>query len=662
MGAYRILRRLSPAGGYLETWAGKQASADKPVLLKRLTPPAPSTERLLENLRAMQGLGPAVLEVGTCSEGLWLVVEGADAEPLRWVMSTLSRAAGFIAPNEGLAVVARVAAALQALHKRRLVHGDVSPATIFLTSRGEVQLHDGCIAPILPPQGDQGPWRSELNALAPEQVTSPATMATDVFRLGLVLFELAVGRPLWSGPSGAQLCQAARDWAGLTRRAVQQVPEPWLTLLVTMLAIDPSARPTMEEVVDVLDQAVTQNHWAATDADIARLFARASASRVSPLAGEPPGAHDLNLTPVLSADGLPTVTPPGALVARITTLKMTREMLAAVRQTVAAAQSPPTPLPQDAPLELRAAELLVQRGKLARALLSSVQEAAAQGGKGVAEQLIEGGILDEEAFVSAAAELTHTPFVGEKKLAETMPSPEALALLPAELARATDSVPLGLKGGTQLMVAMADPMDGAALAQLKAATGARSLIVFRAGTRALLAARARVYAAPRQPELLGAPASPAVLGSELPQRLIDTLLGLQPRGTQAQQMVSLVAGVTRRQGFSPEEVTVASLVARAMVTCALAAGRAPHEVPRLVEVQERLGVCEVDEFVEALQAFPARMPERPLVRSLVLAFAFALHAGEARPSGSRLGGSLISFRNRVQPPQPFFEALCAELS
>ena len=667
MGAYRVLRRLSPPGAYLETWAGKQASADRPVLLKRLNAPAPCTERLLENLRAMAGLCPSVLEVGNDGEAVWLVVEGTDGEPLRWVMSTLARAAGFIAPNEGLAVVARVAASLQALHQQKLVHGDVAPATIVLTGRGEVKLHDGCIATTLAPRGDAGPWRSELNALAPEQLTGPATMATDVFRLGLVLYELAVGRPLWSNSSGAQLCQSVRSWPGLSRTKVQQVPEPWLTLLVTMLAIDPAARPTMEEVVAVLDQAVTQNQWAVTDADIARLFARATAHRPSP-AGEPPGAHDLNLTPLVPFDGMPAVTPPGALVARIATKKMTREMLAVMRSAIAVGETPNVPVPDDAPLDLRAAHLLVSQGKLSRALLASVQEAVVPGGKTIATQLIEGGILDEDAFVCAAAELTHTPFIGEKKLAETFPTSEAVALVPLELAHATQSVPLGIKGGTQLMVAMVEPMDAAALALLKAAIGPRSLIVFRAGARALTATRTRIYAPPKTSEFPGvggaiSSAYPVVMSSELPHRIIDTLLGMQgPRGVQAQQLVSLVAGVAKRLGLSPPEVTLAAFIARAMVTSALASGRAPSEVPRLAEVEERLGFSEAGEFVEALHAFPARMPERTAVKAVVLAFAFAAHAGEPRPTGDRLGGALISFKNKLQLPQALFEALSAELA
>ncbi len=98
------------------------------------------------------------------------------------------------------------------------------------------------------------------------------------------------------------------------------------------------------------------------------------------------------------------------------------------------------------------------------------------------------------------------------------------------------------------------------------------------------------------------------------------------------------------------------------MTSALLTGRAPFEVPKLHELQERLGFSEADEFVEALHAFPARMPERLVVKAVVLAFAFAAHAGEPRPSGSRLGGALINFKNRLQLPQPLFEALSAELA
>lgn len=652
MGAYRISRQLIPPAGYLETYAGR-TSGDKPVLLKRFVQAPSSVDRLLENLRVMRGPGLApTLELGSTADGLWLVAEANEGESLRWVMSTLARASGFIAPNEGLAVVARVARALDGLHKQHLIHGDVCPATIFLTARGEVQLHDGGITPLLGTLGEAGPARSELNALAPEQLTRAPGTSTDVFRLGLVLYELAVGRPLWSRPTAAQLFEAASKWQGLTREKVKQVPEPWLTLLVSMLAVEADSRPSMEEVIVVLEQAVEQHKWATTDDEIARLFARAATGRISAFAADPASMQDLHLS---------AITPQATqqVVARITTKKMTREMLAVVR-TVSA---PELPAAADAALDVRAAQLLVERGKLSRSRLSIAQEASHISGKEVSAYLVDEGAIDEDALVAAVAELSRTPSITSKKLAEATPTPDALALVPLAVSRAARAVPLGLKGEKELMVAMADPMDGKALEQLKAACGSKSLITFRAGMRALSAARARLYQASTgsQQAVNEALAPPAPSG--LAPKLIDALLGFHgTRGLHAQQLIKLAVGISKRLGCSPAEQQLIALASRAMVTAALLAGRAPHEVPKLAEVQERFGSTEADEFIEALQAFPTRLPERTTHRAVALAFSFSAHSGEPKPSGSRLGGALSSFRTRLLLPQALFEALAVELS
>jgi hypothetical protein len=281
--------------------------------------------------------------------------------------------------------------------------------------------------------------------------------------------------------------------------------------------------------------------------------------------------------------------------------------------------------------------------------------------------------LDEDALVAAAAELSRTPSITSKKLAEAAPTPEALALVSIALSRATSTVPLGFKGD-QLMVAMADPMDVKAVEQLKAAIGARSLIAFRAGARALSEARTRVYggSTPSQPAvklndplLLVEPSTrrASAVATRLPPRVIDTLLAMQGLpGAHAQQLTSLAEGLSRRLGCAPSEQHLVGLVARAMVTCALAAGQAPHDVPKLAEVRDWLGSSEADEFVDALHAFPARMPDRNTEQAVVLAFAFAAHAGEARPSGSRLGSALSSFRIKLQLSHSLFEALSVEVS
>lgn len=675
LGAYRILRRVSSAGAYLEVHAGRQVSAERPVFLARFLQAPSSTERLLDTLKTVRGPAmPPLLEVGTAPDGLWLAWDGVEGEGLRAVMTSLARSASFMAPNEGMAVMARVALALEALHRQGWLHGDVCPSTVFLTARGEVQLHATSLAPCLGPQADGGPWRSEPNFLAPEQASGPASSRSDVFRLGLMLYELATGRPLWSGPSSAHLLHAASQWQGLPRERVQQVPEPWQSLLVSMLAVDVTARPTMHEVSVGLENGIRQQGWRAGDLEIAQLLERATPGRTSLFSLEGATPRELTLSP---AQG-PATTPPtgtpsssSSIVARITTKKMTREMLAVARTEPGAELVASV---SDLPLELRVANVLVERGRVARAQVTAAQELADAVGGSLSRALLTQAVLDEDTLVATTAELTRTPSITARKLAEAAPPPEALALVPRALATATRAVPLGLKGTTQLLVAMLDPMDVKALEQLKAAVGARSLVAFRAGERALQDALARLYpgAEPgplpaNDPlSLVGAPPPRPALApaSELPTRLFDALLSSQgQRGVQAQQLVGLVAGLGRRMQLSPAELTQATDAARTLAASALIMGRLPHDVPRLAEVQDRLG-CQtgLEAYFDAVAAEGAKQAMAPPVRAVVVAFTFAAHAGEPRPSSSRAGPALSSFKAKTSYPPGLLELLSAEVS
>lgn len=659
----------------METFFGRQDGTGRPVLIKRLTSPVANLERLLETLRLMQGPGlPAVLEAGSTAEGVCLVIEGAEGESLRWVMSTLAKAAGFIAPAEGLSVVAQVATVLEALHQKNATHGDVCPATIFLTEPGDVQIHDGAIAAALGGQGELGPWRSEVNSIAPEQLVAVATPPSDVFRLGLVLYELAVGRPLWSGPSPGHLCQVAGAWRGLNREKVLQVPEPWLTLLETMLAVDPRARPTIRQVIAVLEDARRESGWSATAADeSARLFARASEGRQPVFATDAGLGTEIHLR-LFTPSGASTsaITSPGAVVARIATKKVSREEL-----TPSRIEAMPE-IPSDEPLEVRVLNLLVERGKITRHEATTAQEAAEALGGTAASFLLDSGAIDEDGVVAATAELTRTPSISVRKLSEAIPTPEALQLISLNLSETTQSVPLGLKGGSQLMVAMADPMDAKALGLLKGAIGGKSLIAFRAGTRALSKARDRIYSAAREtteprydPMLLLVPIpdvapqpSKIAVAADLPSRIMDTLLRLQgPRGDQALRLVRLATGLAGRLGASGAEVATAGLATRAIVATTLASNLALHEVPKLSDLRERFGSdATAESFLMALEGFPARMPDAPMLKAVVIAFAFCAHTRFASSGPSAQSAALGSFGIRYQLPQSMLELLAAELS
>jgi len=684
------------------------------VLLKRLLDRRDGVaERVLSHTRELTGDGLGRIEVLKGPDGPWVATDAVEGESLRWVMATLARNQGFIAPNEGLAVVTRIAQLLEPLHRANRAHGDICPCTVFITHQGDVLLHDVGVATALGPQGDLGPARSESAYVAPEQISGDVQPATDVFRLGLLLYELAVGRPLFSGPSPAHICHAAVSWQSLDREKVQGVPEPWLTLLMTMLTGAPEDRPGVEEIGVILEQAISRNRWSATRNDVARLFARASPGRPPffdaggaptqelmlqslgsnapppgapmppPVASPPPPVTTPPPPPPAAPSATsgsfatvnPSTTPPGAVVARIATKKMTREELAAVKLTT-------SPGLEALPPDVRALMSLVEKGVITRQQLELARSTALVDGIAIGTALVNTG-ADEDTVVGAIADVTKTQVIGAKKVLEASPGADVLATFTLDVSRAAKAIPITVRG-TQLMVAMADPLDAHALELVTKAAAGKSVMTFRAGERAMAEARKRLYPGSTELELESgsgpatfdpmAMISPGVAPestvrvesptAELAGRVIDALLRLHgARGTSGANLVGVCTELAQRAGLSPADIDLARVAAGAMVSCALLANRQPWDVPKLLEVQDTVGFgSPVEAFVEGLHSFPARMPERPVVRLVVLAFAFAMHAGDPRPTGARVQGALNSFKTRVQLAQPLFDALSSVLN
>jgi eukaryotic-like serine/threonine-protein kinase len=113
---------------------------------------------------------------------------------------------------------AQAAAGLAALHGRRFAHGDVAPGTVMRADDGTVKLIGVGLAPALAPL-DLRPGAPAAGAryISPEEALGrPATQASDVYRLGLVLYLLLTGTPAFDGP----------DADDVARKQVDGVAEP----------------------------------------------------------------------------------------------------------------------------------------------------------------------------------------------------------------------------------------------------------------------------------------------------------------------------------------------------------------------------------------------------------------------------------------------------
>jgi len=156
-------------------------------------------------------------------------------------------------PREGVARLGQqVASALAHVHGRGIVHRDVKPSNVLLSSRGSAFLSDFGVARLVDGtrMTQSGLMIGTAAYLSPEQVRGEtAGPAADVYALGLVLLEILTGRREY--PGSAVESAVAR----LSRRpAVPDDLDPgWYALLTAMTALDPDDRPAAADVAARLD-------------------------------------------------------------------------------------------------------------------------------------------------------------------------------------------------------------------------------------------------------------------------------------------------------------------------------------------------------------------------------------------------------------------------
>lgn len=149
-------------------------------------------------------------------------------------------------------VGAELAAVLSYVHGHGIVHRDVKPSNILVGRDGIIRLADFGIARLVAdPTGHTvtGTTIGTAAYIAPEQVRGePATAASDVYSLGLVLLEALTGTRAY--PGGPMEAALARLQAAPLIPA--SLPTGWPALLTQMTASDPTERLTMAEVEPVL--------------------------------------------------------------------------------------------------------------------------------------------------------------------------------------------------------------------------------------------------------------------------------------------------------------------------------------------------------------------------------------------------------------------------
>jgi eukaryotic-like serine/threonine-protein kinase len=247
-GRYRMEAPLA-SGGMGEVWVARDLLLDRAVAVKvlggALAGDGRAAERLRREARAAARLEhpniARVLDLGEQEGRPYLAMELLEGESLA---ARVDRA-GAMAPAEASRVVAAVADALEAAHRAGVVHRDVKPGNVFLTSDGEVKVLDFGIASAV---GDAAITTGDLLGtpayLAPERVLGhPATPAADIYALGVVLYELLAGRRPFEAGSDIELAMAhVHARPAPLRQLAPSAPSSLVAACGHAMAKDPSAR------------------------------------------------------------------------------------------------------------------------------------------------------------------------------------------------------------------------------------------------------------------------------------------------------------------------------------------------------------------------------------------------------------------------------------
>jgi predicted Ser/Thr protein kinase len=246
---YRIVSLLGK-GGMGEVYRADDLTLDQPVALKFLPESVAGSEsaltRFKNEVRIARQVSHAnvcrVYDVGEIDGSVFLSMEYVDGEDL----GSLLRRIGRLPADKALEISRKLCAGLAAAHERGVLHRDLKPGNVMLDSRGHVLLTDFGLAGLADELTGAEVRNGTPQYMAPEQLSGKeVTVRSDLYSLGLVLYEIFTGKRPFEADSLAELVRAqtdtkppsistlVRDLDPAVERAIQRCLEP-----------EPSRRPS----------------------------------------------------------------------------------------------------------------------------------------------------------------------------------------------------------------------------------------------------------------------------------------------------------------------------------------------------------------------------------------------------------------------------------
>ena len=244
LGRYEIIEKIGE-GGMAVVYKAKDRLLNRYVAIKILRPEFVKDEQFVENFRkesqAAAGLSHPnivnVYDVGKEGNIHFIVMELIDGKPLSQVIDEK----GILDYKEAISIARQVASALSLAHKNQIIHRDVKPHNILITSTGTAKLADFGIARAVSKasiaEGSEKIMGS-VHYFSPEQARGAyVDERSDIYSLGIVLYEMLTGKVPFDGDNPISI-------------ALMHINDPMPSVSSQVPGIPPQLEKVIEKATD----------------------------------------------------------------------------------------------------------------------------------------------------------------------------------------------------------------------------------------------------------------------------------------------------------------------------------------------------------------------------------------------------------------------------